>query len=138
MADTETELLRGVRVVLVEDDEDARTMLTFGLERHGAKVWAAASAQEAIELVEQVKPHVMVSDIGLPGEDGYSLMRRVRALRADKGGQTPAAAVTAFTEPEDRLRAFDAGYEEYVAKPVEPHRLVALVANLAREAGYIG
>jgi CheY-like chemotaxis protein len=81
--------------------------------------------------VRRVRPDMIVSDIGMPGEDGYDFIRRVRALAADEGGRTPAAALTAFARAEDRTRALRAGYQTHVAKPVEPTELTAVVASLA-------
>src|SRR5437660_1542567 len=92
--------LEGVRVLIVEDDEDTREVLTLGLELHGAEVEAVASAREALAAVREFGPHVILSDIGLPDEDGLSLIRKVRQLPAAQG-RIPAAAVTAFTLGDD-------------------------------------
>jgi CheY-like chemotaxis protein len=95
-----------------------------------AIVVAAASAAEALEALDRDRPHVLVSDIGMPGVDGYELLRRVRARPDASGAALPAVALTAFARPEDRLRALHAGYQMHVAKPVEPAELVTVVASL--------
>ena len=105
-------------------------MLRSLLSRCGAEVKAANSAEEAFRLFKIEHPDVMVSDIGMPREDGYELMRKVRALPPDKGGNVPAVALTAYARAEDRLRALRAGYQMHVSKPVELAELVAIVASL--------
>jgi PAS domain S-box-containing protein len=126
------ERLDGLRVLVVDDEEDARELLAEGLGQCGAKVTAASSAREALEAMAGEKFAALVSDIGMPGEDGYELIRRVRALAADRGGRTPAVALTAYARTEDRLRAMRAGFEMHVAKPVELTELIVVIANLAR------
>ncbi|MET0646658.1 MAG: PAS domain S-box protein [Pyrinomonadaceae bacterium] len=126
------ERLDGVRVLVVDDEEDARELLAAGLGQCGADVTTASSAQEALGALASGKFGVLVSDIGMPGEDGYDLIRKVRALPADGGGRTPAVAVTAYARTEDRLRAMRAGFEMHVAKPVELTELIVVIANLAR------
>lgn len=125
--------LDGVRVLVVDDEEDARMMVATVLEKAGAQVLLAATAEEghrqAVKASESAHMlHVMVSDIGMPGEDGYSMMRRVREARAGK--DLPAVAVTAFAAPEDKRRALMAGFQAHIAKPLDPHELVATVAGL--------
>jgi PAS domain S-box-containing protein len=123
--------LAGVTVLAVDDEADARDLIRRILEECGARVLLAASAAEALDLVPRERPDMIVSDIGMPGEDGYQLIREVRALPPDVGGRTPAAALTAFARAEDRTRALRAGYQTHVAKPVEPMELTAVVASLA-------
>jgi PAS domain S-box-containing protein len=123
--------LAGITVLALDDEPDARNLLRHVLESCGAKVILAASAQEAMPLVMSEKPDMIVSDIGMPGEDGYEFIRRVRSLRPEEGGRTPAAALTAFARAEDRTRALRAGYQSHIAKPVEPAELTAVVASLA-------
>jgi signal transduction histidine kinase/CheY-like chemotaxis protein len=123
--------LEGICVLAVDDDLDARNLLKHVLESCGARVILAASGQEAMELVLRERPDMIISDIGMPGEDGYEFIRRVRALSPDKGGRTPAAALTAFARAEDRTRALRAGYQMHAAKPIEPAELTAVVASLA-------
>jgi PAS domain S-box-containing protein len=122
--------LDGVRVVVVDDEPDARALLRRLLEECHASVRAASTAAEGMALVEAEAPDVLVSDIGMPGEDGYSLIRRVRALPADRGGNVPAVALTAYARPEDRVRALLAGFQAHLTKPVEPADLVATIASL--------
>ena len=123
--------LDGVRVLVVEDEPDARHLLAAVLQKRGAQVFMAASAAEALEVLERERPDVLLSDIALQEEDGYSLIRRVRALPQDKGGRIPAAALTGYGRLEDRMRALSAGFQLHAAKPVEPAELVAVVASLA-------
>jgi PAS domain S-box-containing protein len=124
--------LKGVRVVIVDDEPDSRDLLVAALEQCEAKVFAFASASEALAAVSQLKPDVLVSDIGMPLEDGYSLIRKVRQLSAEQGGQIPAIALTAYARAEDRTRAIASGFQIHIAKPVEPTELATVVANLAR------
>ncbi len=123
--------LSGLRVLIVDDEIDTREFLVIALEQYGAEVIAAASADEAMRLLERLKPSVMVSDIGMPVEDGYTLIRRIRALAAKQGGTIPAAALTAYVREEDRIQALQAGFQMHVPKPIEPMQLVAVVAKLA-------
>jgi PAS domain S-box-containing protein len=126
--------LEGVRVLLVEDEPDTREFLKTILEGCGATVTEAGSAPEALAALERVKPDILVSDIGMPGEDGYGLLRQVRALGPERGGRVPAVALTAYAGAKDRRRALLAGFHAHLAKPVEPDELLAVVASLsARE-----
>jgi CheY-like chemotaxis protein len=126
--------LAGITVLAVDDEPDARVLLRRVLEECGARVLLAASSEEGLELVRRERPDMIISDIGMPGEDGYEFIRRVRRLPPDEGGRTPAAALTAFARAEDRTRALRAGYQTHVAKPVEPTELTAVVASLAARA----
>jgi CheY-like chemotaxis protein len=123
--------LDGVRVLVVDDEADTRDLLSFSLRNYGAEVTALGSATEALAAIQQAKPDVLVSDIGLPGDDGYSLIRQVRALDEDRGGRVPAAALTAYAKDEDRHRAIAAGFQAHVTKPVELAELASVVASLA-------
>jgi signal transduction histidine kinase/CheY-like chemotaxis protein len=127
--------LRGIRVLVVDDEPDARETLQQILEHCNAEVQTAASAREALEVLPRWRPDVLLSDIGMPGQDGYELIRRVRELPPESGGRTPAAALTAFARPEDRRRALLAGFQMHIAKPVEVKELAAVVANLVRGTG---
>jgi CheY-like chemotaxis protein len=134
MADPANDLyadLTGVRVLVVDDEVDARELFAMVLESCGAAVTIAASAAEAFAALRRERPDVLVSDIGMPGEDGNSLIRRVRALAASEGGATPAVAVSAFAGAEHRARALASGFDLHVAKPFEPVALVAVVRRLA-------
>ncbi len=124
--------LAGIRVLLVDDEPDARELMQLVLEQFGAKVDVAASAAEALESLRRAPPSVLVSDIGMAGVDGYQLIRRVRELGAAEGGSTPALALTAFARAADRDRALAAGYHAHLTKPAEPAELASLVASLAR------
>jgi signal transduction histidine kinase len=124
------DLLAGVRVLVVEDEADTRDLLVTALQQCGAAVTAVATAAEALDALDTL-PDVLVSDIGLQGEDGYSLLRKVRSRGPERGGNVPAAALTAFARAEDRLRALEAGFETHLAKPLDPSELVATVARLA-------
>jgi signal transduction histidine kinase len=126
--------LAGLRVLVVDDDDDGREVIGMVLEECGAVVTSAASAVAAFALLASARPDVLLSDIGMPGEDGYSLIRRIRALPASEGGSIPAASLTAYTTPEDRRRALHAGFNLHVAKPVEPAELLAVIASLGRFA----
>jgi signal transduction histidine kinase/DNA-binding response OmpR family regulator len=124
--------LHGLRVLVVDDDGDSRVLLRELLAKQGATVEVAASAGEAVECVETFRPHVLVTDIGMPDADGYQLLRTVRALPPDAGGDTPAIALTAYARPEDRDRASEEGFTLHVSKPVDPEQLVSFVAELGR------
>ncbi|HLM58582.1 MAG TPA: ATP-binding protein, partial [Pyrinomonadaceae bacterium] len=126
--------LEGVKVLAVDDEADARNLLTEVLSRRGAEVLAASSAAEALGLLKTWRPHVLLSDIGMPYGDGYSLIRQVRALPEELGGRTPAAALTAYAGEEDRARALASGYHAHLSKPIEPDELSAVVARLAGRA----
>jgi len=121
--------LDGITVLVVDDDPDARQLLRRVLGERGARVLVAATSPEGIELLQRERPDMLLSDIGMPGEDGYALIRKVRQLPVEKGGRTPAAALTAFARTEDRTRALRAGYQAHIAKPVEAAELIALVAS---------
>jgi PAS domain S-box-containing protein len=133
-ADEACVTLNGVRVLVVDDQDDARELLERVFTECGALVEVVDSAAEALEAVRRRRPDVLVSDLGMPGEDGYELVRRLRALPPDQGGATPAAAVSALARPEDRKRALQAGYQVHVAKPVEAAELLAAVARLVEGA----
>jgi len=123
--------LDGVHVLLVDDGEDIRRFLTVVLEKYGAQVTAVASAAEAFTALGEVRPHIILSDIGMPGEDGFSLIKRIRALPPDAGGQTPAIALTAFARAEDRAEVLRAGFEAHLAKPIDAMELMGMIGRLA-------
>jgi PAS domain S-box-containing protein len=127
--------LRGLRALIVDDEFDARALLTMMLERSGAHVLAVASAREALDSLERWKPDVLIADIGMPVEDGYSLIRKVRALPSDRGGQTPALALTAYARTEDRKRALAEGYHVHLAKPVDRVELATIISELVPRTG---
>lgn len=123
--------LTGLRVLVVDDQADARELIKRVLEDCEAIVMTASSAAEALQMVEQDRPDVLVSDIGMPETDGFQLLRQVRLLGPDRGGMVPAIALTAFARSEDRTRTLRAGFRVHVAKPVDPSELVATVASVA-------
>jgi CheY-like chemotaxis protein len=123
--------LEGIKVVVVDDDADARALIKRMFLDSSATVLTASSARGALELIQSERPHVLLSDIGMPGEDGYVLISKVRALPAEKGGRTPAVALTAFARTEDRRKALLSGYQMHVAKPVDAAELMAVIASLA-------
>jgi PAS domain S-box-containing protein len=125
--------LEGVKALIVDDDPDARRLLAEVLSRLGAEVLTAASASEALGALQAWRPDVLLSDIGMPDGDGYELIRRVRELPPERGGRTPAAALTAYAGPGDRALALASGFQCHVAKPVEPAELASVVAGLAGE-----
>jgi len=127
--------LDGVRVLVVDDEPDARELLSEVLTSCKASVVTAGSVDEALRLVKAGRPDVVVSDIGMPGEDGYALIRRLRALPASEGGRTPAVALTAYARFEDRTKALIAGFNMHVPKPVEPAELLAVLASLTALIG---
>jgi signal transduction histidine kinase len=124
--------LTGVRVLVVDDDPDARDLFTRVLEQYDARVRAVASAGTALATLESWKPDVLVSDIAMPEESGYVLMRRIRRLRPEQGGTIPALAVTAYAGVDDVKLALSAGFQAHRAKPIEPAELVLAVVELAR------
>ncbi|APR78730.1 Chemotaxis protein methyltransferase CheR [Minicystis rosea] len=126
--------LEGIRVLVVDDEADTRELITMLLERSGAEVEAASSAADAFDILRERAPDVLLSDLGMPHEDGYSLIRRVRSLSHSEGGAVPAAAITAYAEADVGERARSAGFQAHVAKPVDPAMLAALVASLAGAA----
>ncbi|MGJ5632149.1 PAS domain S-box protein [Nostoc sp. CALU 1950] len=122
--------LLGVRVVVVDDQADTREFITTVLEQYQAEVKAVGSVPEALQLIMQWKPDVIVSDIGMPQEDGYSLIRKLRSQPPELGGNIPAAALTAYARAEDRMRAIQEGYQLHLPKPIEAAELATVVASL--------
>jgi CheY-like chemotaxis protein len=116
---------------VVEDDEDMRGLVSWAVADSGADVTAVASAEEALAVIGDRQPDILVSDIRLPGDDGYVLLHKVKALLADRSGTIRAVALTAFATAADRKKALDAGYQAQVNKPVDPADLVALLAEVA-------
>jgi CheY-like chemotaxis protein/two-component sensor histidine kinase len=125
--------LEGLRILIVEDDADTREMLKTILERCGATVTAAESSNAALAEISHRIPDVLISDIGMPGESGYELIKKIRSLDPDLGGRVPAVALTAYAGAADRRRALLAGFQTHLAKPVEPDELLAVVASLSNQ-----
>jgi CheY-like chemotaxis protein len=130
----ESQPLRGLSVLLVDDDEDTREIIDRVLSRRGAQVVAVPSAKAALETFSRQHFDVLLVDIMMPGMDGYEFMRQVRALPPEKGGRVPAATLTARAVTDDRLESLRAGFQNHLAKPVEPSELVDVVAALAGRA----
>ena len=130
--------LAGLTVLVVDDQPDARELILRVLEDCSARVLTAGSAEEALPLVESGRPDVLITDIGMPGADGYELLRRVRELGPARGGRVPAIALTAFARSEDRTRALRSGFMVHVSKPVDPSELVATVAAVAGRVSQSG
>ncbi|MBW4695465.1 MAG: PAS domain S-box protein [Lyngbya sp. HA4199-MV5] len=127
--------LSGITILVVDDDDDARAFSTFLLEQYGATVTAATSAEEAFAVLTQAKPDVLLSDIGMPSVDGYMLMQRVRNLPPAQGGTIPAIALTAYAGEIDYQQAIAAGFQQHLAKPVEPTVLITTILNLLSSRG---
>ena len=125
-------LLEGLRLLVVDDETGSRDLLETLLGHYGAEVRAASCAAQALEEVTRFKPDLLISDIEMPDEDGYSLLRKLRFVEEDLGGRIPAVALTAHARTEDRMQALAAGFDTHVSKPVEPAELVTVVASLAR------
>lgn len=132
---TPTPSLDDVQVLLVDDDRDTLQLLSVTLSESKANVQTASSAAEALELLQWFTPDVLVSDLAMPNEDGYSLISKVRALDAQRGRQTPAVALTAYVRVEDRARALSAGFNMFVPKPIQPNELITAIANLTENTG---
>jgi CheY-like chemotaxis protein len=122
--------IAGVKVLVIDDEPDARLLLKRLLEDRHATVLLADSAEEALRQLQAERPDVIVSDVGMPREDGYSLIRRIRALSPENGGNTPALALTAYARADDRVKAMLAGFQQHLSKPVEPSMLIATIASL--------
>ncbi len=127
--------LEGVRVLVVDDEPDTRDLLLVLLQQCNATARAAGSAAEAMAMLRQEVPDVLVSDVGMPGEDGLTFIRRVRALPPSEGGRIPAIALTAYAAPGDRTRAFLAGFNQFVSKPIDNQELVVVIANVVGRYG---
>jgi CheY-like chemotaxis protein len=126
------ERLDGVKILVVDDEPDTRDLLKTGLQKGGAQVLLASSAAEAYEVLSREQPDLLISDIGMPDEDGYEMIRRIRTVSRENGGKIPAIALTAYARTEDRLNALRAGYQMHVPKPVELAELVAVASSLVK------
>lgn len=128
-----TGILRGVRILVVDDQKDTRELLKFALMGYGAEINLARSATEALKAVREWRPDVIISDIGMPREDGYEMMKKIRALNPEGGGQVPAVALTGYASGEDESRALSAGYQTHLAKPVNLRKLAHTVDRLVQQ-----
>ena len=122
--------LYGLKILVVDDDLDTRELIEWVLRRVGAEVTAVGSAREALEAIEKERFQVLVSDIAMPQEDGYALLKKIRALPPERGGRIPAIALTAHSLVQDRLQSLRAGFQSHVPKPVVPEELVEVVASI--------
>ena len=126
--------LHGLKVLVVDDEADTRELIGQVLKECGSEVITTCSAAEALAAIEQHKPDILISDLGMPDEDGYSLISKIRALPPEQGGQIPAAALTAYARAEDRMRVLRSGFQYHLPKPVDSAELVTVVASLAGRA----
>lgn len=126
-------LLHRLRVLIVDDDDDSSTLLMFTFEQSGAETAIATTAKAALELLKQFKPDILLSDINLPDQDGYTLIRQIRALPATQAGQTPAIAITGYAIPEIHDRALLEGFQQCLTKPIDLDELLSLVVSLTRQ-----
>jgi signal transduction histidine kinase/ActR/RegA family two-component response regulator len=122
--------IEGARALVVDDDADARELIAMTLKDGGVDVRTVASSPEALAAFDEWRPDILIADIGMPGEDGYTLMKKLRARESDRGDHIPAIALTAYARREDRMRALSAGYEYHIPKPVDPAELLTVVAGL--------
>jgi CheY-like chemotaxis protein len=122
--------LYGLKILVVDDDLDTRELIEWVLRRVGAEVMAVASAREALAALDKERFHVLISDIAMPEEDGYALLKKVRARPPERGGRIPAIALTAHSMVQDRLQSLRAGFHSHVPKPVVPEELVEVVASI--------
>jgi CheY-like chemotaxis protein len=134
LADVHLGRLDGIRLLVVEDEPSAIEALLELFNSCGAEARGAGSAAEALVVLGNWKPDVLISDIAMPGEDGYSLIRKIRRIPADQGGMIPAVALTAYAKIEDRVTILGAGFQMYLSKPADPNELVAVVSSLAKRS----
>lgn len=127
--------LEGVRILLVEDDDDIRDLLRLALESRGAVLTAVDGTPAAVAAIEVQTPDIVISDISMPGEDGHALLRKVRGLPLTRGGRIPAIALTVLDSREARVASRDAGFHYHLTKPVDANKLVEIVAGLVRLTG---
>src|SRR5207247_222786 len=130
--------LRNTRILVVDDNEDTRDVVGAVLQRYGAQVATVASADEAMQALDASSYDILVCDIAMPGEDGYSLIKRIRALPPEQGGRIPALAFTAYARGEDSRRALIAGFQAHLPKPVDPALLAMTVAQLRDQSSSLG
>lgn len=122
--------LKDLRVLVVDDNIDSLILTRMILEEYAVQVTTVESAREALKVFSELKPDVLLSDIAMPAEDGYSLIRKIRSFNVEQGGQIPAIALTASAREEERTLSLDAGFQRHVSKPVEPDKLVEVILGL--------
>ncbi|RUT05952.1 hypothetical protein DSM106972_031580 [Dulcicalothrix desertica PCC 7102] len=125
--------LQGRRILVVDDDQDSQELLAFMLEQEGAEIQTASSALEALSLVTQWQPDVLLSDIGMPQMDGYTLIRQIRNLPKEQGGEVPAIALTAYAAEADKETALSSGFQQHIAKPVDPVECIGAIIQLLQK-----
>ena len=130
-------LLNGLQVLVVDNDPDSRDLLTTLFEMYGIETLTATTAAEALEILKQVKPDLLIGEIGLPKEDGYSLMRKVKALEKARQIQIPAIALTVYARKEDCVQALSVGYAKHLSKPFDINELISMVASLTGQVQLI-
>jgi signal transduction histidine kinase/CheY-like chemotaxis protein len=130
LAEIPERVLKGLQILVVDDEPDSREIVVDILQRYSAIMTSAASAREAVDMLLQQPPDLLIADIGMPGEDGYSLMEKIRTLPSESGGAVKTIALTAFARPEDRERALRVGFHEHITKPVAPHELITCIARV--------
>src|SRR5262249_39187733 len=128
----DAEILKGLRILVVDDDSDGREVLAVQLAQQGATTSVSPSADDALRKLDTFKPDIIVADIGMPGEDGYSLIRKVRNRPLGPSRRTPAIALTAYAGDANRRRALNAGYQKHISKPAQPEELTLTIADLVR------
>jgi CheY-like chemotaxis protein len=122
--------LAGLKVLIVDDETDSRNFLAFLFEEYGAIASTTASVEAALAVISQLKPDILVSDIGMAEQDGYNLIRKLRSLPPEEGGEIPAIALTAYSREEDRQQILEAGFQHHLTKPVDPSKLISVVASI--------
>lgn len=125
--------LQGRKILVVDDDQDSQELLAFMLEQEGAEIQTASSAVEALNLIAQWQPDVLLSDIGMPQMDGYTLIRQIRNLPKEQGGEVPAIALTAYAAEADREIALSSGFQQHIAKPVDPVECIDAIIQLLQQ-----
>ena len=123
--------LNGLKILIVEDDADSRDMLATILKQHGARVVEAENVERGFALFRAEQPNILVSDVGLPEQDGYDLIRRIRALPPTDGGNVPAIALTGYVSLQDQIQTLSAGFQEHLSKPVDTDRLIEVLRFLS-------
>ncbi|QLE54179.1 response regulator [Nostoc sp. TCL26-01] len=129
-SESQSSFFVGCKILIVDDETDTRNFLAFLFEEYGAVASTTASVEAALAVIEELQPDIIVSDIGMSEQDGYTLIRKLRSLTPEQGGKIPAIALTAYSQAEDRLKMIESGFQHYLSKPVDPHQLISVVANL--------
>ncbi len=125
--------LQGTRILVVDDDQDSQELLAFMLEQEGAEIQTASSAIEALNLITQWQPDVLLSDIGMPQMDGYTFIRQIRNLPKEQGGEVPAIALTAYAAEADKETALSSGFQQHIAKPVDPVECIGAIIQVLQK-----